>query len=440
MTAAGIHHPNVVTVYDMGETDGHVYLVMELVEGPTLEDVLADHGQLEPVIAAAIGHQAAQALGAAHDRGMIHRDVKPANILLTSDGEVKVADFGIAKAFDDPHTTLTRTGTVMGTAAYLAPEQLTEEPVDARADIYALGLVLLECLSGEPVFSGGSTVEIALARLNHDPQRARDLRDGVPPALDEAIARATARDPSERWTAGGEFATALAPIAPRDADRLLEALVKGQGQPSVTAAHATAATAPMDPISPEPDVEHGDRPQRWRTPAIIAAIALVGLGLIYLVTQADVGRPDPPPEAVEVTNSGDHDPFGDGEHPDRVPNAHDGDRETTWTSQRYSSADFGGLKPGAGFWLDVGEAMTIKAIEIIIATPGVSLEIYAMNDPPTGDMEAWGGPVASITDAAPEVDLEIDDVEARFWLVWLTSLPADGDRHRAEIADVRLLR
>jgi eukaryotic-like serine/threonine-protein kinase len=142
--AAKLTHPNAVLVYDLGTEDEETYLVMELVEGVNLSDLL-EEGPLPAGVAAHVGAQVASALGTAHAAGIVHRDVKPGNVLVTNEGSAKLADFGIARALGAVTSRLTRTGTVLGTARYLAPEQLRDDPIDARADVYALGLVLHEC-------------------------------------------------------------------------------------------------------------------------------------------------------------------------------------------------------------------------------------------------------------------------------------------------------
>jgi eukaryotic-like serine/threonine-protein kinase len=198
--AAKLTHPNAVLVYDLGRDGDDDYLVMELVEGVNLGDVLRD-GPLPGGLAAHVGAQVASALGTAHQAGIVHRDVKPGNVLLTGDGVAKLADFGIARALGAVTARLTRTGMVLGTARYLAPEQLRDDPIDARADVYALGLVLHEALSGRPPFGEGNAVEVAARRLTTSLPPLTDLADGVPPDMIEVIEWATRVDPA-RATGG----------------------------------------------------------------------------------------------------------------------------------------------------------------------------------------------------------------------------------------------
>ncbi|HVM12491.1 MAG TPA: protein kinase, partial [Actinomycetota bacterium] len=175
--AAGLSHPNIVGVHDHGSDGSDHFIVMEFVEGRTLAEVLDEEGALETGRAIAIATDVAAALSAAHERGLVHRDVKPANILLTDRGRVMVTDFGIARAATSQG--LTMTGTVLGTASYLSPEQARGEPVDERSDVYSLGCVLYEMLTGEPPFAADSPVAVAALHVNADPPRPSAHQPGV---------------------------------------------------------------------------------------------------------------------------------------------------------------------------------------------------------------------------------------------------------------------
>lgn len=194
VAAASLNHPAAVGVYDYGEDDGHAFLVMELVEGPTLADVLRCHDVLPPPVAATIARQVAQALGAAHAQRVIHRDVKASNVLVTGDGSAKIGDFGIAKALGDGSATITQPGTVVGSVTYLAPEQLLEEEVGPPADVYALGILLYECLTGQVPFHGQTQATLATQRLTAEVPSPRRLRPEVSEALADAVVRATRRE------------------------------------------------------------------------------------------------------------------------------------------------------------------------------------------------------------------------------------------------------
>src|SRR5205085_2838716 len=191
-TLARLEHPSLVTVYDAGDDDGQPYLVMQLVEGDTLADELA-RGPLGADRAGRYGAALADALAYVHAQGFVHRDVKPANVLIAGDGRVHLADFGIARLVDSAH--VTRTGDVLGTPAYFAPEQVSGDAVGPAADVYALGVMLLECLTGRRPFEGTS-MEVAMARLHRDPE----LPTTLPGQWREVLAAMTARDSAQRIT------------------------------------------------------------------------------------------------------------------------------------------------------------------------------------------------------------------------------------------------
>jgi tRNA A-37 threonylcarbamoyl transferase component Bud32 len=483
--AAAIHHPNAAVIYDIGHDGRRDYLVMELVDGPSLAEVL-DDGPLPAPVVVTLGHQVAAALGAAHARGMAHRDVKPGNVLLTRDGAAKVVDFGIAKAVGEATQDLTAAGTVVGTAPYLAPEQLEPgAPVDARADVYTLGLVLHRCLTGEPPFQGTPT-EMAAQRLVADAPRPRDRRPDVPAALDEVVARATRRDPAARYADGRELAAALAPLLPDphgrpthdlarttaavDTERTRVLTVAAPSRPADAPVGATVPVARSDdtldlaavvlPPDPTPRAETARtrpaEPEPTRDALSVRGAVLAGLVLVVLAVVAAMvltgtgtgtgdrvagggrgngsGGEDTGGAPHAVADAGDFDPFGDGEHPEDVPKAYDGDPRTVWNTQRYTTASFGNLKPGVGIWFDLGEPVAVERVSMLLATAGVDLEVYA-SDEPFADGEL-GEPLVRLEDAPAEPALEIGGAEGRYWLLWLTRVPGG----RAEIAEVAFAR
>jgi serine/threonine protein kinase len=195
--AARLSHPNVVRVFDAGADGGRPYIVMELVRGETLADVLRREGRLDPAEVTRIGRQAAAGLAHAHAHGLVHRDVKPQNLLLREDGVVKVADFGIARPATATQR-LTEVGAILGTAAYLAPEQAHGQDVSATADVYSLGVVLYECLTGRTPYRGDTLAQLLTAQERDAAEPVSDLAPGVPPQLEETVMRCLARNPEYR--------------------------------------------------------------------------------------------------------------------------------------------------------------------------------------------------------------------------------------------------
>ncbi|TQR88062.1 Stk1 family PASTA domain-containing Ser/Thr kinase [Mycobacterium hodleri] len=224
--AAGLNHPAIVAVYDSGEAetpDGPLpYIVMEYVDGVTLRDVIHDNGPVEPRRAIEIIADACQALNYSHQNGIIHRDVKPANIMIDNAGAVKVMDFGIARALHDDGVKLTQTSAVIGTAQYLSPEQASGETVDARSDVYSLGCVFYELLTGEPPFVGDSPVAVAYQHVRKDPPPPSRRNPALSPELDAVVLKSLAKNPANRYQTAAEMRSDLirvrdgqAPAAPK---------------------------------------------------------------------------------------------------------------------------------------------------------------------------------------------------------------------------------
>ncbi|HVE25745.1 MAG TPA: protein kinase, partial [Sporichthya sp.] len=201
--AARLSHPNVVAVFDQSADSGSVFLAMEYVEGRTLRDWLRDKHRLTPRETFAVMEPVLAALAAAHQAGLVHRDIKPENVLIADDGRVKVADFGLARAVTGgSHAATwgapTGTNTLIGTVAYLSPEQVEKGQADQRSDVYAAGILLYECLTGLQPFSGETPIQVAYQHVHYDVPRPSDQRPSLPPALDDLVLRATARDPAGR--------------------------------------------------------------------------------------------------------------------------------------------------------------------------------------------------------------------------------------------------
>jgi tRNA A-37 threonylcarbamoyl transferase component Bud32 len=212
---ACLESPNIVDVYDVGLDDQRRYLVMELIDGESLAGRLRREGALDPAIAVAVADRVLAALEVAHAEGTVHRDVKPANVLLPTGGGVKLADFGIAKALEAEAASLTAAGQVLGTPAYLSPEQVAGRPAGPASDVYAVGVLLHEMIAGRPPFEGSDPLSAALARQQQDPPRLDGACPGLAPAIADVVERALCRDPSGRFADAGEMRAALSAATPR---------------------------------------------------------------------------------------------------------------------------------------------------------------------------------------------------------------------------------
>lgn len=478
--AAALSHPSLVTVFDVGEHDGVPYLVMELVDGPSLADVLARSGPLGPEVVATIGHRVASALSVVHGRGLVHRDVKPGNVLLASDGVPRLVDLGAVHVLGEQRDDLTTPGTMLGTIGYVAPEQLEGQPVDPRADVFSLGLVLYECLTGASPYRGATVAEITRSRLADDVPAPSDVRPDVPEVLDRIVQACTRREPGRRPPDAVALADLLSTLVPEQPSVPVQRLLASvheypaapepdsdedpdattimpsatlsppkagpvpSSPPTEVLAPAAAATtvsrapATVEPAAPEKRPRRGAPPRL--VPALLGVAGILGaLGLISTMNDGGGGTGGGGASAttpVEVAAASDFDPLGsDGEHGESVELAHDGDSSTRWDTEGYNSRDLGGLKDGVGIWFRVDEAAS--RVEVALDPQGSDVELYAFPEEPSGDPADWGEPVASET-GADQVAADLPE-DARVVLVWFTrTAPSDGNR--AGVSEIQFLR
>ena len=294
--AASLNHPSIVAVYDTGEdrtsTGATPYIVMEYVEGETLRDVLRREGRLSPERAMSLAADICGALDFSHRNGIVHRDVKPGNVMITPQGAVKVMDFGIARAVSDSAATMTSTAAVIGTAQYLSPEQARGEGVDARSDVYSVGCLLYELVTGAPPFTGHSPVSVAYQHVREDPRLPSSINPAIPPELDAILMKAMAKNPANRYQSAADMRTDLLRAV---AGQRVEAT------PVLGDAEKTAIIGPaVGGYGDEWDDEADQKRRRRRIIAIVAVVALLLLAGAIALAMALGGGEEPPPTTQQV--------------------------------------------------------------------------------------------------------------------------------------------
>ena len=460
VAAARLAHPGIVSIYDTCSEGGTEAIVMELVPGETLRERLDDPTPIDPWQAAGLAAQVAEALDAAHRAGLVHRDIKPANVLLPGDGRVKVADFGIAKAVEEAD--LTQPGLMVGTAKYVAPEQVEGKPVDARTDIYSLGIVLYEMLCGRPPFQADGEAATALARLQRDALRPRQVRPSVPKALEEIVCRAMARAPEARYDSAADLRAALlaAGAAPNPEVDLTGTHLVFAPAPPTAAVPAGMPAPPASAPAASPSFRQTER--GWLVPTIVLVGVAIALGIAGLligrsgagdliggVKDAVTGTPEPVP--IPVSGAAAFDPScersecadgqrggDDRENDDSAGLAVDGDPATAWSTEGYNNRDITVLKPGVGLVVQLDAVKELDTLQIQSPTSGWRAEIYVARSDP-GELPGWGDPVVTtegLTEDTSTIDL--GGAEGGAVLIWIIDRGDEPGRAAAEIAEVQV--
>jgi serine/threonine-protein kinase len=302
--AAALNHPAIVAVYDTGETTTEFgplpYIVMEFVDGRTLRDIVKTEGPLPSKRAMEVMADVCAALDFSHRHGIVHRDVKPANVMITRTGAVKVMDFGIARAVADGQAAMTQTAAVIGTAQYLSPEQARGESVDARSDVYAAGCVLFELLTGEPPFTGDSPVAVAYQHVREDPKPPSSLNSRVNPALDAIVLKAMAKGPANRYQSAAEMRGDLvrvlsgqrpaAPAVMTDEDRTS---LMGAGRTEVMGGgrhRPDMLDSDYDDYDPDEEDRRARRKRAWIIGGIVAGVVVLIVLAIWLIPKLSSGN------------------------------------------------------------------------------------------------------------------------------------------------------
>jgi serine/threonine-protein kinase len=423
---ARLSHPHLVRLLDAGEEGDGPFLVFELVEGSDLKTLVRERGRLDSQEASRLCAQVARALACAHQRGVVHRDVKSRNVLVTPEGEAKLTDFGIARVMEgEAGRALTRTGMLMGSADYLAPEQAEGRPVDARADVYSLGVVLWECLTGRLPFRGDGFLAVAIQHIRDPIPDPRMEAPDVPDHLAAAVLRATAKRPDARYQRAEDLALAL------------EEGETHQG------------TAPLPPRADEPDadterVRRRRRPWPWVAAAgVLAAGAAAGALWGVGVLGGDDAAATLPSQTVALPLAAvrDHDPYGNNgsENPDLVPLVwEDHDPATAWYTERYLDsprlADQD--KPGVGLLIRLKRPAQATEMDIDSPTPGARFQVLGSGPDGSRPVYAEG----TLTGQHQRVPLRVPRAD-RVYVLWFTELvptPDDAGRYWAGVGQVSL--
>jgi len=415
-SVAQLQHPNIVTVIDRGEEDGRQYIVFEYIDGENLKELVVRKGRLDVRTALEIGLEIARGLSFAHERGLVHRDVKPQNVLLNGDGGAKVTDFGIARSLDVERG-VTQPGTVLGTSNYIAPEQASGQPVNAQTDVYSLGIVLYEMITGELPFPGDNFVAVAMKQVQEPSPSVLDARGDVPLRIAEMIDRALEKDPEQRFPTMEAFAAEIeANLAEleRGEDGAVTMVVPAAQRLQQSQRRTTVSHVPL-------------------LIGLLGALAIAGVVIGFLTLRGD-GQPSPPVGApVSLAGVVAYDPYGDGtEHDADAPKATDGNALTYWTTEEYTSGLEGVKKAGVGLVLDATGVVQLSRITVVTDTPSFTAEIHATNIEGTPGQKISDSQVVgrttrfAIHQPAPK----------RFYIVWITKL-APGGGHFAHVNEVR---
>ena len=440
---AQLNHPHVVGVIDAGEEGGDddgfatPYIVFEFVEGETLKERIRRNGRLPVSEAIAYAIEIARALGAAHASRIVHRDVKPQNVLVDEEGAAKVTDFGIARSLAQEG--LTADGRVLGTTDYVSPEQALGHVVSGQSDLYSLGVVMFEMLTGDVPFKGDNQVAVAMKHVREELPDVQVRRPEVSAALAAVLDRVTAKDLDRRYP---DAASLIA-----DLEEVLAIETARTGQ---VTGEATAVLRSL----PEDTRKRLPLRTRRSTKALAALTALAAVAAVVVTavlglnqTERGTGKRTnvAPPAGLQSIPlrqraANDFDPLGDDrEHADETSAVVDGDPASTWSTETYRSKDL--QKAGVGIRIDASPGVAAKRLELRTPSPGFEATVYvaprsAPSTPPTA---GWTAVSATREVASTEkFDLDTAGQPARHYLVWITKLPEGADR--AEISEILLFR
>jgi serine/threonine-protein kinase len=436
---AKLSHPNIVHVIDAGEDEGRPYIVFEYIEGETLKDRIRRLGRLPIPEAVAYCIEIARALGAAHASHVVHRDVKPQNVLLDHEGTAKVTDFGIARTLEEDG--LTDDGRVLGTTDYVSPEQALGQPVTGQSDLYSLGIALYEMLTGNLPFSGETQVAVAMKHVREPLPDVRRLRPEVSATLATVVETATAKDVNERYADDSEMITDLESVLALETSR---AGTADDGQVTAVLQSLPPSTRGRVPLA----VRHRGTVLAFVVVGVVlVAGAVIGLTLGASANHRHSGHhhaaPGPGTSVVAICSGCAHayNPDGQGgtaQNNSAAPLAVDGKVNTGWTTENYYSDALN--KPGVGIYVVAKSAVAATKLVVDTATPGWEGSIYATERAPSPTNFQASGWVrlASTTNATPAETFKLASGSHRYkyYLVWITQLPSGASN--ASINEIKL--
>jgi len=481
IAAANLNHYNIVTVYDAIEDNGRQAVIMEFVDGESLRERLDREKTLSINSVLSIGYSVCSALEAAHKQGLIHRDVKPGNILINISKRVMLTDFGIAKALDGDED-LTSENIMMGTAKYLSPEQVRGDNLDARADLYSLGLVMYECLAGKVPFVGKNDTDTALARLHRDATDIEKHRPDVEPDVARIINRLIAREPKDRFADAAQAGVAIRRVIESRKSSTPAGTKRPGGDRTPTPGKVirpkghTPVGITREPVesssgqqsrqqqSSRPNSTTKSSPTRTRsktafkpTPAMLIGVVtlLLVIGVVFAkVNKSDSTSAEPPITTiaaatpvvsgpVQITGIKSFDPQGDDqtENDNEAANVTDGDATTAWSTTCYKSSTFGS-KSGVGLVMQLNGA-ALAQIQADVQGDSWKAKVYTSNTAGS-DLDSWGSPIwEGSSDDGPTITASFK-TPSQFALVYLTQIGVSGfcsnnNPYRGYISEIRIL-
>lgn len=429
--AAKLSHAHIVTVIDAGEENSRPYIVFEYVPGETLKQRIKSEGPLPITESVAYAIEIGSALVAAHAAGLVHRDVKPQNVLLDTQGHAKVADFGIARELEASDG-LTKTGRVLGTTDYVSPEQAMGEVVTGQSDVYSLGIVLYEMLTGDVPFKGENHVAVAMKHVKDQLPDIQIKRPEVSNALAAVIERMTEKEPVDRYL------TAASAVSDLEDVLAMESARAGglTGEATIVFDSLPKRSRRLAPSG----ISH---PTRTKVAWLVALLAAVGIALL-VVSQLESGSAGVEPSAkspagtvIPFKSTGSFDPpsaGGDGEeHDAEVRNAIDSNVNSDWSTEQYQGGVFS--KPGVGLWGRTYKAATAATATVRTPDPSLTLEIYGAKSLPT-ELSGWTrlGETSGDVNGKRIALKQVPDL--RYYMIWITALPpAKGGSSQAHISE-----